>query len=195
MLLSFVKEGLRNLAILRKLRLICLTCSRSAENSITFGSTSHVPSPCFSEAWSAFYLVFTWPCNSLDFLSIDTYTKYYVYRMYGQCESMEVAYCVNYLIDFEIAGIYYLMVATFAGKFGFTPLPSSFCNWSLSSSRIFFQDVSLQSRRGWPCLSWLRHWFHHRYDFWSQICRSDLQRCKYLPFHMTQFLRFPIFTI
>jgi hypothetical protein len=34
----------------------------------------------------------------------------------------------NYLIDFKTTGIYYLMVATFAGTSRFSFSPSSFCN-------------------------------------------------------------------
>ena len=100
MLLSFVKDGLQNLAILRKLCPFNLACSRSTENSIIFGSISHVLSPCSSEAWSAFYLVFTWPCESLSFLSIDTNINI----MFVGCMVSPLKHgsllLHNYLIDF-----------------------------------------------------------------------------------------------
>ena len=119
MRLSFVKDGLQNLAILRKLCLINLAYSRSAENSITFGSTSHVPSPCSSEAWSAFYLVFTWPCKSSSFLSIDTNTNIVFVGCMVSALKRGSRLLRNYLIEFETIGIYYLMVTTFAGMFSF----------------------------------------------------------------------------
>ena len=117
MLLSFVKDGLRNRAILRKLRLVNLPCSSSMESSITFGSTSLVPSSCFSEASSALYLVFIWPCESLSsFYLIDTYIMF-VARMVSVLKH-EYRLLRSYLIDFETVGIYYLMFTTFAGIFG-----------------------------------------------------------------------------